>query len=166
MKKIMLRELVGKDSYILREPSYEELKIAYYEKAKELPTPISISSSADVSGLLAGKMGNLSTEQVYLILVDNANKPLWQGVLSAGTEDQSPIYPKDIARKALLAYATGVLIAHNHPTGNLKPSPADLEITRQITNALKPLDIRFLDHVIIGKDTPGYFSFREQGLLP
>lgn len=62
-------------------------------------------------------------------------------------------------------HATGIIVVHNHPTGNLRPSNADINITRQLVAAAATLDLRFLDHVIVGREEKGYFSFRENGLL-
>lgn len=105
------------------------------------------------------------TEQMRVIYVDNSNKVIGEEVVSEGVEDQTAVFPRMICRKALEKYATGIIVVHNHPTGQLKPSNADIVITRSLAAATETLAIRMLDHVIIGMDDPGYFSFRENGLI-
>jgi DNA repair protein RadC len=104
-------------------------------------------------------------EQFRVIYVDNANRIIKDEVLSEGIEDQTAVYPRKIVRHAILNYATGVLVCHNHPTGQLRPSNADIAMTRLIHAACEALDVRFLDHLIIGTEDKGYFSFRENGML-
>jgi DNA repair protein RadC len=127
-------------------------------------TPILTATDASVA--LHAKIGKNKVESFLVAFLDNANRIIKTKVMSTGTEDQTAVYPKAVAREALLSYSTGILVAHNHPSGEMRPSPSDLHITREIGAALKALDIRFLDHVIVGPDSPaGYYSFRENGLL-
>lgn len=80
-----------------------------------------------------------------------------------GTLTQTSVYPREILRRALLVNAGGVILAHNHPSGNAKPSTADKFLTRTIKEMLELIDTRVLDHFIVGRD--GIFSFAEEGLL-
>ncbi|HEY9071795.1 MAG TPA: DNA repair protein RadC [Candidatus Ozemobacteraceae bacterium] len=114
---------------------------------------------------LSALMSNLPVEQFHVVFLDNANTVLADERLSSGTEDQTPVYPKMVMRRALALHATGILVAHNHPTGHLTPSAADHEITRALEAAARTLDIRLLDHLILGREGGGYFSFREHGFL-
>lgn len=107
----------------------------------------------------------LPDEQLRVFFLNNSNRILSEEVLTKGIEDQTAVYPKMIIREALLRYATGIIVTHNHPTGQLRPSNADIQITRGIAAAAEALDIRFLDHIIVGSEEKGYFSFRENGLL-
>ena len=104
-------------------------------------------------------------ESFLIIFVDHANRIISHEIISAGVEDQTAVYPRKVVREALLRYATGVIVAHNHPTGNVQPSPADREVTRQLKAACEPLEIRLLDHMIVGSGSDTYFSFRGAGLI-
>lgn len=127
-----------------------------------------ICNSSALIQYLQLQMMLLATEQLRVIYVNNENRILCDEVLSEGTEDQTAVYPRKIMQSCLLKNATGIIVTHNHPTGQLRPSNADISITRQIDGACSTLDIRFLDHVIVGVGEDldkGYFSFRENGLL-
>lgn len=124
-----------------------------------------IQSASLLISYLGLQMRELPTEQARLIFVDNANRIIKDIVFSEGVEDQTAIYPRRVARLAMENHATGVIIAHNHPTGSIRPSNADIQITRALNAAMETLDIRFLDHVIIGAEEKGYFSFRENGII-
>jgi len=76
---------------------------------------------------------------------------------------ESVVYPREILRRALELKAAALILAHNHPSGDPSPSPADLKVTRQILLAAKLLQVRLLDHLVIAK--AGYFSFAEKGVL-
>jgi len=125
-----------------------------------------ISEASDLIRYLIGTMSNLAEEQFRVVFVDHANAILKDEVLSLGIEDQTAVYPRQVMKRALALHATGIIVTHNHPTGNLSPSSADRKITQALIAAAATLDIRFLDHIIIGQEGKGYFSFREKGLLP
>ena len=80
-----------------------------------------------------------------------------------GTIDGAAVYPREVVVRALHHNAAAVILAHNHPSGVAEPSQADLRITQRLVDALQLVDIRVLDHIIIGADHP--LSFAEQGLL-
>ena len=124
-----------------------------------------ISSNSALVEYLKLVMMTRETEQMRVIYMDNANRVIGEEVVSEGVEDQTAVYPRMICRKALERYATGIIVVHNHPTGQLRPSNADIIITRSLAAATETLSIRMLDHVIIGMDQPGYFSFRENGMI-
>ncbi len=102
-------------------------------------------------------------EYFLALYVDNKNNLVSKRVISTGTVDQTPVYPREIIRHALLEQASGVIIAHNHPGGDPKPSVQDQELTKKVVDACRVMDIRMLDHVIISRG--GHFSFQSQGLL-
>ena len=133
-------------------------KISRLRKSKKL-----LVTAKQVVEHLQLSMGLLKTEEFRVIYVNNQNRLIGEVVLSEGTEDQTAVYPRKIMQKCLSLHATGLVLVHNHPTGELRPSNADLNVTRNICQAAKALDVRMLDHVIIGMD--GYFSFRENGIL-
>jgi len=124
-----------------------------------------ISAASSLITYLGTSMENLPEEQLRVLFVNNSNKIIKDEVLSEGVEDQTAVYPRKIMKRAMALHATGIIVVHNHPTGQLRPSNADLVITRAIAAAADTLDLRFLDHIIVGKEDKGYFSFRENGLI-
>ncbi|KAF1080106.1 MAG: UPF0758 family protein [Candidatus Rifleibacterium amylolyticum] len=130
-----------------------------------LDTAPAIASGSVLIDYLGTSMESLPEEQLRVIFVNNLNRVIKDEVLSSGTEDQTAVYPRKIMKRAMALHATGIIVVHNHPTGNLRPSNADINITRQLVAAAATLDLRFLDHVIVGREEKGYFSFRENGLL-
>ena len=80
-----------------------------------------------------------------------------------GTVDHAPVYPREIARRALELQASSLILVHNHPSGDTTPSRADIDMTREIINVLDPLEITVHDHLIAG--TGGVTSFRTAGLI-
>lgn len=102
-------------------------------------------------------------EQVYVLFLNNANKLIGWRLISTGTTTSTMVDVKLIVAIACKTLATGIILAHNHPSGNLKPSNADIEITNKIKDALSLFDIRLHDHVIL--NSRSYFSFYNNCLL-
>ncbi|MEH6466852.1 MAG: DNA repair protein RadC [Porticoccus sp.] len=101
-------------------------------------------------------------EHFALMLLDSQHKVLECNVLFSGTIDGASIYPREIVKAALYANAAAVILAHNHPSGQPEPSSSDKRITERIKDALALLDIRVLDHIIVGDSC---YSFAESGEL-
>lgn len=101
-------------------------------------------------------------EYFAVMLLNSQNKVLDCTVLFSGTIDGAAIYPREIVKAALHANAAAVILAHNHPSGLPEPSTADRRITERIKNALALMDIRLLDHIIVGGSC---YSFAESGEL-
>jgi DNA repair protein RadC len=97
------------------------------------------------------------------IYLDNRHRPIAFEELFRGTVDSAQVHPREVLRQALLHNATALIVAHNHPSGSLDPSPADDFITRRLKDLLTLMDVRLVDHVIVG-DSHCY-SFAEHGLL-
>lgn len=95
--------------------------------------------------------------------INGANEILNIRVISIGLIDRSPVHPREVFADALMDRASAVIVAHNHPTGGLEPSPADIEITAQLKAAGAVVGITLLDHIIFNRT--GYFSFLEAGRL-
>jgi DNA repair protein RadC len=113
-------------------------------------------------------MAHLPQEQVVVIPVDTRLRHLGTSVVSVGTVNESSAHPREIFRPVITRGAYGFVLVHNHPSGDPSPSRADEAITRRVAEAATLMQIRFIDHVIIGKAAPGrspYFSFREAGLI-
>ena len=113
---------------------------------------------------------NPMQEAFYCIYLDRKNHPLGRHMITLGTVNSTVVAPREVFRGAILASASALIVAHNHPSGDPAPSAADVQITRVLRDAAKIIDIDLLDHVIVGdaKADPrsmGYYSFRESGVL-
>jgi DNA repair protein RadC len=114
------------------------------------------------------QMAHLPQEQVVVVPVDARLRHLGTSVVSVGTVNESSAHPREIFRPVITRGAYGFVLIHNHPSGDPSPSRADEAITRRVAEAATLMQIRFVDHVIIGRAAPGragYFSFREAGLI-
>ncbi len=108
-------------------------------------------------------MTDRGTEEFRVLFLDKRNTLLRDEVMGQGTVDQAPVYPREVAARALALNATAVILAHNHPSGDPTPSHADIEMTKAVVAALKPLGIVVHDHVVVAREQMA--SFRELGLL-
>jgi len=108
-------------------------------------------------------LGARPREQFRAFFLNVRNELLAEEVLSDGTVDQAVVFPRTVVELALRHKAVGVLLAHNHPAGTLRPSPEDVALTRRIADAAATVGVRLLDHVIVTAD--GWMSFHEEGLL-
>ena len=116
-----------------------------------------------VADLARERLANLDGEEFWVLLLDGANRAMGWERISQGTVDQAPVYPREILALALTRRAAGVIMVHNHPGGDPKPSRMDQEITRQVKLAAHGLGVKVLDHVIVaGKE---YFSFKKARLM-
>lgn len=100
----------------------------------------------------------------FLVLHLDAQHHLNCIQIIAGTLNQAVVYPREVIRHSLLSASCGMIFIHNHPSGNTKPSDADIRLTRTLTDTAKLLDVQVLDHIIIGSENK-FFSFREEGLM-
>ena len=125
-----------------------------------------VSSPAVVAKMIKQMTDGSDRELVYVISVDSKNKPIAIELISMGGVNSSIIDIGNIFKHALLANATGVIIAHNHPSGDVSPSMEDIRVTKRIEEAGKLLNLPLLDHVIVGDmETDVYYSFLENGRL-
>jgi DNA repair protein RadC len=141
--------------------SMEELLSMVQEKAQSYSVD-RITSAADVYHTLA-EYTTKNQEHFILITLDGASKVIEKRVVFIGTLNQSLVHPREIFRHALLDNAAGIIISHNHPSGTLEASRADIQVTERLKEVSKLVGIELLDHVIISKN--GYFSFSDDGLL-
>lgn len=109
------------------------------------------------------QMEQMAEEHCYIVALDNANKVIGIFLLSKGTVNECLISPREVFMRALLIGAVGIILCHNHPSGDVTPSNADMEITKRLKEAGKLINIALTDHIIIGADQ--YFSFGEAGIL-
>jgi len=122
-----------------------------------------LSSPESVLDFSRLKLTGLSNEALMAIYVNVKNQVIDYEMLNEGTVDNVVIYPRRIIEGALRYHASGLIIVHNHPSGNPEPSEEDRVLTRSLSEITKTLDIRLLDHIIVGRD--GHFSFRERKAL-
>ena len=113
---------------------------------------------------------NPMQEAFYCIYLDRKNHPLGRHLITLGTATSTLVSPKEVFRGAIVSGAVAIVVAHNHPSGDPAPSSADTQVTRQLREAARVLDIQMLDHVVCGeaKADPlgrGFYSFREAGLI-
>jgi len=122
-----------------------------------------IRGSRDAHKLLAPLLIDLPHEEFWMLLLNRANRVIGREQISIGGTSGTVVDAKVIFRKALEGQASGLILAHNHPSGNLRPSQADIDITKKLRSGGKSLDISILDHLIISE--MGYFSFADEGIL-
>ncbi|WP_027235977.1 RadC family protein [Leisingera caerulea] len=108
-------------------------------------------------------MAHRETEQIRILFLDRKNVLVADEEQARGTVDHVPVYPREVAKRALELNASALILVHNHPSGDPTPSDSDITMTDQIQTALTALGITLHDHLIIGKSTE--LSFRAQGLL-
>jgi DNA repair protein RadC len=120
----------------------------YFEES--LPTGQAIRSPADTEAFLLAKMRDLGHELFCCLFLDNRHRILRFDEMFRGTIDGTSVYPREVVKEALSVNAAAVILAHNHPSGVAEPSQADERITRRLKSALELVDIRLLDHLIIG----------------
>ena len=120
---------------------------------------ISLSQAGDVIEYLVTAMARLSVEEVRVLFLDGKNRLISDEIVSRGTISEAPIYPREILKRALVVAATALIIAHNHPSGDPKPSQGDLEITTRLIQAGKELGLTIHDHIIVGSE--GWTSLRD-----
>ncbi len=122
-----------------------------------------IMSSKDGYNIMRRHLVDLNHEEFWIILLGRASKVLGKELISKGGLSSTVADPKVIFHMALQHQATGIILVHNHPSGNLKPSQQDIQLTQNLAAAGKMLEINVFDHLII-TDT-GFFSFGDEGLL-
>ena len=138
-----------------------ELARRYYEQA--LTTGEPIRSPGDTEAFLLARLRDLPHEMFCCIYLDNRHRILAFEELFRGTIDGTSVYPREVVKQALGFNAAAVILAHNHPSGVAEPSQADERITRRLKSALELVDIRLLDHLVVGDGVTT--SLASRGLL-
>lgn len=138
------------------------------EERTEFSAPL--ATSKDVFEFFERKALPLDREKCWVLCTDAKNRVIRLDEITTGTASASAFHPRDFLRPAVRANASGIVLVHNHPSGDSSPSPSDIRITKTLSDACKIFEIRLLDHVIIGRrnippHTCGYFSFSDSGML-
>ena len=122
-----------------------------------------LSSPQDTKQYLSLRLGNLEQEVFACLFLNNRHQVISFDTLFYGTIDGTTVHPREVVKRALALNAAAVILAHNHPSGVAEPSRADEMLTMRLKDALAMVDIRVLDHIVVGG--PVTVSFAERGLL-
>ena len=122
-----------------------------------------ISSWTALLAYVRNQLQHETREQFRVLFLDRKNQLIADELMGQGTVDHAPVYPREIARRALELSASALILVHNHPSGDPTPSRADIDMTREIMDALAPLEISVHDHLIAARG--GVTSFKTQGLI-
>ncbi len=139
------------------------LELGRRRRGEEALQKKKITSSTDVFELLQPIIGELEHEEFWIVYLNNSNKVIQKNQLSKGGMTGTLVDVRLVMKNALEVGATGLILAHNHPSGTLKPSEADKEITQKLKLAAQSLDIKVLDHLVVTEKA--YFSFADDGIL-
>jgi DNA repair protein RadC len=131
-------------------------------KAEVLYRPV-LSNWDRLMEYLQAVLAREKIEQFRVLFLDNRNRLLADEPQATGTVNHTPVYPREVVKRALDLHATAIILVHNHPSGDPSPSIDDIEMTRQIKNAAATLSVVLHDHVIVGNGK--WLSFRKTGLL-
>jgi DNA repair protein RadC len=122
-----------------------------------------ISSWNDLITYCRTSMAYNPIEEFRLLFLNSQNNLVADEVQQQGTVNHTPVYAREVVKRALQLESSALIMVHNHPSGKTNPSPSDIKITTQIKHALEAVDIKLHDHIIIGKSN--YFSFKNTGLI-
>lgn len=139
------------------------LELGRRRRGEEALQKDKITSSLSVFELMQPIIGELKHEEFWIVYLNNSNKVIQKSQLSKGGITGTLVDVRLVLKNALQVGATGLILAHNHPSGTLKPSEADKQITQKLKKAAQSLDIKVLDHLIITEKA--YFSFADETLL-
>ena len=139
------------------------LELGRRRKETETTKREKIITSKDVFEIMKPSMLDLPHEEFWLLMLNRANSVIKRELISRGGVAGTVVDTKIIFKTAVMNYASSIIICHNHPSGNLKPSEADLKITKNIKEAGKIMEIPLLDHLIITEN--GFYSFADEGVF-
>lgn len=139
------------------------LEIGRRKAIHELPEKPKITRSRDIFQVMQSIIGDLNVEEFWVLYLNQGNFVVKKELIGRGGISQVAVDVRIIMKIALEEYATGIVLAHNHPSGNLNPSRDDDRLTEKIKSAARTLDIQLLDHLILNQKS--YFSFADEGKL-
>lgn len=161
IEKLSENKYITKRSAIYFKLIHSIIEDELYNKIKD--KRIKITTNIDMLNYIRHSMGNLDVEMFRIIYLNTANEIMDSEVLFKGTLNRASVYMRELVKKVLEKNAKSIVIVHNHPSGNPKPSRDDEKITKIINEALQNIEIILLDHIIITIDS--YYSFREGGII-
>ena len=139
------------------------LELGRRRKSSEVPAKPRIRGAKDIYDLMSEHLLDLDHEEFWIVLLNRRNALIKKIHISTGGVAGTVVDPKIILKWAIEELSSGLVLIHNHPSGNIKPSEKDIQITKNMAKASEYLDIKLLDHLIFAQQ--GYFSFAEEGLL-
>ena len=139
------------------------LEIGRRRKSEAVIVKTSIASSTHLYEYIKPVLEDLPHEEFWIVLLSRANKIIDKQLIGRGGISETTADIKLIFKKSIESLASGIILAHNHPSGNLKPSQSDINLTNKIIEASKLMDIKVLDHLIIGDGN--YYSFADEGII-
>jgi len=151
---------IGSAKAAILSAAFELVRRIQSQKISDRP---SFKRSSDVANQYLPLMRDLRKEVFKVLLLNRSNRLIKEVFISEGTLDASIVHPRDVFREALLEPAAGIILIHNHPSGNPSPSEEDLRITKQLVEAGRLLGIRVYDHIILAGES--YRSLADEGLL-
>ena len=122
-----------------------------------------IITSKDAVDIFQPLLGDISHEEFWILFLNRANMATGKHAVSSGGMSGTVVDPKMIFKAALEAKAVGIILCHNHPSGNVKPSQQDIDLTKKLTAAGKLMEISVLDHIIVAQS--GHYSFADEGMM-
>ncbi|MDH3976477.1 MAG: DNA repair protein RadC [Deltaproteobacteria bacterium] len=159
---LLLREIKGLGENAIAALKLVKESSTKYLREKSRESCI-ISSPEALVNYCKAAMAGLRDEEFRTIFLNSKNEVIADEALCRGTVDQTAVYPRKVAERAIHHNASSLIFVHNHPSGHPAPSRADRELTRMLKEALSSLQIRVHDHMIIGKSA--HYSFAEEGIL-
>ena len=157
-----LREVEG-----IKDASINQIKLIAAAAGRiargEIKRSIALSSWNDVIGYCRSSLAFADKEQFRLLFLDKRNQLIADEVQQTGTIDHTPVYPREVIKRALELSATALILVHNHPSGDPTPSQADITMTKAIVDIAAPLGISVHDHIIVGKN--GHASLKGMRLI-
>lgn len=154
-------EGIGDRSAVLFKLVKETASLYLKQKAKEKKQ---VTCTTELLDFCKTVMGGKKDEEFCVIYLDVQNQIIEFETVQKGIVNQAVVYPRQVLENALKKKASAIILAHNHPSGHVRPSDADIRLTKTIQETAKVLDILVHDHIIIGENR--FFSFREEGLMP
>ncbi|HUI29691.1 MAG TPA: DNA repair protein RadC [Candidatus Acidoferrales bacterium] len=152
---------MAKVKLICQTPLYKVMLI----REKNVPVQEKIiRKPEDAAGIATEYLKGADREHLVGLYLSTANKLIAIHTISIGILNASLVHPREVFKMAIMVNADSVIVAHNHPSGNLEPSREDIDITKQLKDAGKILDIELRDHLVVS-DGCGYMSFKERGLI-
>lgn len=139
------------------------LEAARYVIDRRIQRGAEFTSPAVVKDYLRTKLAGLEHEVFAVLFLDTRHRLIEYVEMFRGTIDSAAVYPREVVKTALQLNAAAVIVSHNHPSGNPEPSSADMALTRRLTDALALVEVRTLDHIVVGGEST--VSFAERGLL-
>jgi DNA repair protein RadC len=139
------------------------MEIANRRAATKVEDRPRITSSTDAYNILCAQVADLAHEQFWILLLNRANQVIAKRMVSAGGVAGTVVDAKMVFQPAIEQLASGIILCHNHPSGNLQPSQADIDLTRKLKRGAENLDLVIFDHLILSAN--GYYSFADEGLL-